>query len=115
MSYYNNDMNMLDSKNNRNVNHSTCVIISDDGDNTSIWVEKEFKVNVVLTGVDSQTGELFIRVQPANWEEQTPTFDPFANGRAGTVDLDDFVFPLIVETILSQEEINSNLMGTKIG
>lgn len=53
---------------------------------------EEFKINVVITGVDSLTGALLIEVQAANGEVQNRVVDPFRDGRAGTVDLEDFVF-----------------------
>ena len=52
-----------------------------------------FKVDVILTDVDSETGRLYVTVLLAGSEvEQTRIVDPFKDGRSGTVNLEDFVF-----------------------
>jgi hypothetical protein len=53
----------------------------------------KFKVDVILTGVDSQTGRLYVSVLLSGSEvEQTRIVDPYKDGRAATVNLEDFVF-----------------------
>ena len=57
----------------------------DDDDSTPV-----FKVRVVLTGVDSQTGPLVVQVTTNDDGSMEDRVDPFKNGEAGTVDLGVF-------------------------
>jgi hypothetical protein len=47
-----------------------------------------FKVTVVLTGVDSQTGPLRIQLNYDDDSQSEMLVDPFKEGKAGTVTLD---------------------------
>lgn len=52
-----------------------------------------FKVKVLLTDVDSATGELDVQVTGEDDTTITKTVNPFEEGRADNVQLEDFVFP----------------------
>jgi hypothetical protein len=51
-------------------------------------------------GVDSQTGELEIVVTAANGKRVTRTVDPFADGIAGNVELNQFVLSCHLVVVL---------------
>src|SRR5215218_3104540 len=54
--------------------------------------EGQFKVNVIFTGVDSETGELDVQVTAADDTLISKIVDPFGDGYAGTVKGPTFTF-----------------------
>jgi hypothetical protein len=52
--------------------------------------DDEFKIRVTLKGVDSLTGELDVTVRAGDGTTTTQIVDPFREGNAGTVTIDDF-------------------------
>jgi len=58
-----------------------------------VYAEKgQFKVNTILTGVDSETGELEVAVTAADGTLISKYVDPFGDGYAGNVKGPSFVF-----------------------
>jgi hypothetical protein len=55
--------------------------------------EDPFRIRVTLDGVDSLTGELDVTVRAGDGTTTTKIVDPFKEGYAGKVTIDDFVLP----------------------
>lgn len=85
-----------------NAGYNDC---SDDSGDSQSATDETFKVNVVLTGVDSLTGKLNVCVTPSDGDIRCRAVDPFSDSRAGTVDLEDFVFNTDENPVLGKFQV----------